>query len=132
MRPAHVVDPVELLDYLVQSKGWKALDAGLRDRLYVLEHGAYPGKQVVFPMDDSVLDYEECVSRAMDKLSNVLEMPVSALVARIQSWRDDVIQVRIANIGNKGTLPLSFAGKLIQSTEKLLRSAACTALRPHI
>jgi len=132
MSRQYAPDPAELLDFLVQSQGWKALDAGLRDRLHVLEHDAYPGRQLVFPMDESVLDYEECISRTIQKLSRLSGTAVPTLLARIQSWRDDVIRLRIASFGNTGTLPLSFAARLIQNTEKLLRSAACTALRPRI
>jgi hypothetical protein len=33
--------------------------------------------------------------------------------------------------GNDSSLPLGFAGTLVQNTEKLLKAAACTALRPR-
>jgi len=96
----NAMDPLQLLDYLI-SQGWKALATGSRDRLYVLEHDAYPARQIVFPMDESVFDYERCVSRTIEHLSNLTSVPVPTLLARVRLWRDEDIRPTTANLSQE-------------------------------
>ncbi|MFZ3140430.1 hypothetical protein [Polaromonas sp.] len=124
------IAPTALRDYLVKAQGWEVLDIALPDRLFVLNHKKYPRRQLVYPMDSTAPDYDEAVSRVFEKLSECTQqMPVNLMMAA-QNLRDDIISLRIHAENQGYTLPLSFATTLIQSTEKLLKSAACTVLQP--
>ena len=125
MNPDWSVAPTDLLDYL-KALGWSSLGAAaaLRDRLYVLENSQYPRRQLVFPMDTSAPDYREAVQIVREKLAELTGVHPDILDARIQTMKDDVLRLRVSFSGNDHSLPLSFAGALVQSTERLLKAAA--------
>jgi hypothetical protein len=130
MNAESTIAPTDLRDYL-RAAGWSLREDALRDRLYVMENGRYARRQMVFPMDTTAPDYRESVLRVCVKLAELTGVHLEALVARIQDLKDDVLRLRISFDGNDSSLPLSFAGTLVQNTEKLLKAAACTALRPR-
>ncbi|WDR90338.1 hypothetical protein [Burkholderia ambifaria] len=124
------IAPTDFRDFL-KAHGWSLLEQALRDRLYVLENKKFPSRQLVFPMDLSAPDYMESVDLAITKLSTLTDQSTQAIATKIHSLKDDVLRLRVFFDGNDNVLPLSFAGALVNSTEKLLKSAACTALRPR-
>jgi hypothetical protein len=124
------VAPTDLRDYL-KADGWSLLEAALPDRLYVLENRRYPRRQLVFPMDTTAPDYRESICIVLGKLAELTGLHPDALSAKIQALKDDVLRLRVSFDGHDNALPLSFAGTLIQSTEKLLKAATCTILRPR-
>lgn len=125
------IAPTDLRDYL-RASGWSLRDEALQDRLYVMENVQYSRRQMIFPMDTTAPDYREAVLRVCEKTAELMSMRLDALVARIEDLRDDVLRLRVSFDGNDSSLPLSFAGTLVQNTEKLLKAAACTALRPRM
>lgn len=131
MREDLKIAPTELRDYF-KAHGWTVLKEALADRLYVLSNVEYPRRQIVFPMDMTAPDYTESVEIAVSKLADLSGKAVGNVLSRVQSIKDDVLRLRIFFNGNDNVLPLSFASALVQSTEKLLKAAACTVLRPRI
>jgi hypothetical protein len=125
------VAPTDLRDYL-KTLGWLLLDVALQDRLYVLQNSRYPRRQLVFPMDTTAPDYQESVGIVFEKLAELTGLPPNSLFARVQALRDDVLRLRVSFDGNDDALPLGFAGVLLQNTEKLLKAATCTVLRPRM
>ena len=123
MTAEKTIAPTALRDYLVKVQGWEVLDIALPDRLFVLNHKKYPRRQLVYPMDSTAPDYDE-------KLSECTQQPPVNLIMAAHNLRDDIISLRIHAENQGYTLPLSFATTLVQSTEKLLKSAACTVLQP--
>jgi hypothetical protein len=126
-----LVAPTDLRDYF-KAQGWVVLEKAIADRLYVLSNPAYESRQIIFPMDLSAPDYQESVEIAVSKLAELTGKTVSRVFARMQSVKDDVVRLRVFFDGNDNVLPLSFASVLVQSTEKLLKAAACTVLRPRV
>jgi len=124
------IGPIDLRDYL-KSQGWTVLQEATRDRLFVFSNSNFPRRQIIFPMDQSAPDYTEAVALAMHKLGEILSLNPVQVATRIQEAKDDVLRLRVAFEGNDSTLPLSFATALIQNTEKLLKAAACTVMRPR-
>lgn len=55
----------------------------------------------------------------------------ASLMSKVRALKDDVLRLRVFFDGNDSSLPLSFASALVSNTEKLLRAAACTVLRPR-
>lgn len=124
------IAPTDLRDYL-KALGWSLLDVALQDRLYVLQNSQHPRRQLVFPVDTTAPDYRESVLIVCEKLAELTGLHSDILLAKIQALKDDVLRLRVSFDGNDYSLPLGFAGTLVQNTEKLLKAAACTALRPR-
>lgn len=122
--------PTDLRDFL-KAYGWSLLQRGLRERLYVLENPMFPGRQLVFPMDLTTPDYLDSTDSVVSKLAGLTGQVRETLVSKIHCLRDDVIRLRVFFDGDDSAVPMSFASTLIRSTEKLLKAAACTALRPR-
>jgi hypothetical protein len=122
--------PTDLRDFL-KSQGWSLLEQAMSDRLYVLESTSFPNRQLVFPMDVSAPDYVDSVQGVLEKISELSGSAIARLLPRIKFFRDDVVRLRVHSGNASSTLPLSFASTLVSSTEKLLRAAACTVLRPR-
>lgn len=125
------ITPTDLRDFL-QAQGWEIFGRALADRLYILENEVYPQRQLVFPMDMTAPDYAESVEIVVRKLSQLSGQLTASLASQITSIKDDVLRLRVSFDGNDHSLPLNFASALVDSTEKLLRSAACTVLLPRI
>lgn len=124
------IAPTDLRDYL-KSQGWTLVEQALADRLYVLAHPSFAQRQMVFPMDATAPDFDEAAKMVLKKLVDLYAMPLERLLGRVRSIRDDVLRLRVFFDGNDDVLPLSFASSIVSNTEKLLKAAACTALRPR-
>lgn len=132
MTPEKLVAPTDLRDFL-KAAGWTLVEEALRDRLYAFRNSAHQRRQLAFPMDSTAPDYADSVASVLQKLSDLTGETASALRSRASFVKDDVMRVRI-HAGNAidQSLPLGFAASLVQNTEKMLRSAACTVLRPRV
>lgn len=122
--------PTELRNYL-QAQGWSLLDEALADGLYIVENANFPRRQLAFPMDAAAVDYEESVDTIIAKLAEMTGQAPASLMFKVRALKDDVLRLRVLCNGNDSTLPLSFASALISNTEKLLKAAACSVLRPR-
>jgi hypothetical protein len=130
MNADQTIAPIDLRDFL-KSQGWSIFEKALADRLFVLTNPAFPRRQLVFPMDLTAPDYSESVDLAIGKIGELTGISRNSLLAKLFSIRDDVLRLRIFNGANDYDVPLSFASSLITSAERLLKSAACTVLRPR-
>ena len=126
------ISPTNIRDY-ARSRGWIVNPEGFRDRLYVLNNPAYERRQLVFPMDTDVADYEETVASIAEKLAYFEGVTVEHLIGNLLEVRDDILRVRITS-GREGveSLPLTFATSAVTATQQLLLSAACTVLQPRV
>lgn len=129
MRSDKLIGPTDLRDYF-KSKGWTVLQQALSDRLYVLENEKYAHRQLVFPMDSAAPDYSESVNSVVFKAAELMGVSTQSLISSVFSVKDDVLRIRVSFDGNDAVLPLSFASVIVSNTEKLLKAAACTAIRP--
>lgn len=130
MSATPIITPIDLRDFL-KSQGWSIFERALTDRLFVLSHPAFPRRQLVFPMDMAAPDYAESVDIVIGKVGELTRISRDSLLAKLLSIRDDVLRIRVFNDANSYDVPLSFASSLITNAEKLLKSAACTVLRPR-
>lgn len=130
MSAEKTIAPMDLRDYLVKVLGWTLLEEALRDRLFVFSNPDHPRRQLAYPMDSSAPDYQEAVDGVMEKLAELTQQHPETLLARAQAIKDDVIRLRVSFPGNDQSLPLDFAATWVRNTEKLLKAAACTVLRP--
>lgn len=132
MNPDTLISPIDLRDFL-HVHGWTLRPEGLADRLYVLQNPRFPRRQLVFPMDTTVLDYAAAVDRVIEKLSEMINERPRTVRSRIQTVRDDTLRFRIdAPQNGDHSLPLGFAALLVTGAQQLLKAAACTVLRPRL
>ena len=125
-----LVSPIDLRD-LAKSLGWSLVEAGLADRLYVLQNPDFPRRQLVFPMNVDAADYIESTARVLEKLGEMLHERPEVLRVRAQTVRDDSLRFRIfSGIGDR-SMPLGFAASLVNGVQQLLKAAACTVMRPR-
>ncbi|MDD2222849.1 MAG: hypothetical protein PHF42_05345 [Pseudomonas sp.] len=130
MTAQHSIAPTQLRDFL-KFQGWEILDVALRDRLFVLSHPAYDRRQLVYPMDSDAPDYEESVQRIFNNLAEITHTSVQVLHSKARAVHDDLLGFHIHFSGNEHSLPLGFATKLLPQTETIIKSAACTVVRPQ-
>jgi hypothetical protein len=120
----------DLRDFL-KSRGWSLVREAVQDGLYVLQNNSFGRRQLIFPINDRAPDFADAVELVVYKASELLSITPERLVSAVMSVRDDVLRLRVYSDGNDSTIPLSFASRVVGSTEKLLKAAACTALRPR-
>ncbi len=131
MNPQKAIGPTDLRDFL-KHQGWVLREEGIAHRLFVMEHPQYPRRQLVYPIEDTAVDYAEAVSSVIDKLSGLTDTPRDVLLAQAKAVGDDVLRFRVKfDTHDHDGLPLSFASRLVEVTERLLKSAACTVVRPR-
>lgn len=130
MSADQIIAPIDLRDFL-KSQGWSVFEQALADRLFVLSNPAFPRRQLVFPMDLTAPDYAESVDLVLGKIGKLTGIARNSLEAKLFSIRDDVLRLRVFSSANDYDIPLNFASSLITNAEKLLKSAACTVLRPR-
>ncbi|MCX7112258.1 MAG: hypothetical protein NTX45_19450 [Proteobacteria bacterium] len=130
MNPESLVTPIELRDF-AKSLGWHLIEAGMADRLYVLQNPNFPRRQLVYPMDLTAPDYKESTDLVLEKLGEMLREPPDALRIRAQAVRDDTLRFRIYYDSGDRALPLGFATTLVGGMQQLLKAAACTVMRPR-
>jgi hypothetical protein len=71
------------------------------------------------------------VESVLEKFSELCGISRHALLQRVLSVKDDVLRLRVFHDGNDTALPLAFAASFVSSTERLIKSAASTVLRPR-
>lgn len=130
MTSERMLAPTDLRDFL-RGQGWTLLEQAIRDRLFVLEHSAYPRRQLVFPVDAQAPDYRDAVDGVLEKLSGLTGQATTSLIQQVLCVKDDVLRLRVFHDGNDSALPLIFASSLVGSAERLLKSAASTVVRPR-
>lgn len=123
--------PTDLRDFL-RGQGWSLVEAALRDRLYVLENAAYPRRQFSFPIDAQAPDYTDSVDSVLAKFAELAGIAKTSVIQKVGCVKDDVLRFRVFHDGNDSALPLAFAASFVSSTERLIKSAASTVLRPRV
>lgn len=122
---------MDLRDFL-KSQGWVLIPAALERRLFAFNHSAHPHRQLMFPMDMAVEDYAEALDVLVQKFCSITGAELEVVLAKIATIRDDVLCIRVFNGREDDGVPLSFASSLITNSEKLLKAAACSVLRPRV
>lgn len=126
-----LISPIDLRDF-AKSLGWELLNEGIADRLFVLRNPNSPRRQLTFPMDMTAPDYTESTYRVIEKLGEILNEPPQSLMMRVHNVRDDTLRFRIFSDHCGSSLPLGFTTSLVSGVQQLLKTAACTVMRPLI
>jgi hypothetical protein len=77
------ISPADLRNF-AQSLGWQILPQGIKDGFYVLSHPDFEKRQLIFPMDPSVLDYSETIDLVLYKLADMMGEPVVDIIKKIK------------------------------------------------
>lgn len=130
MKSSDALTPIDLRDFL-KSQGWVLVPAALDRRLFAFNHSQHPRRQLMLPMDMTVADYAEAVDVLLEKFCSITGAERLSVLAKIETIRDDVLCIRVFNDKEADDVPLGFASSLISSSQKLLKAAACSVLRPR-
>ncbi|MFU8788699.1 MAG: hypothetical protein ACNA7G_06700 [Methylobacter sp.] len=126
------IAPTDLRDFL-KSRGWRLIDAAIKDGLYALNNEQYKRRQLIFPIDDSAVDYADCVETVISKLIDIENISLRTLMAELSEMKDDAIGFRIVDHRNETAfISLNYAVKAINGAKDMLLSAACSVLKPQI
>lgn len=121
-------DSIDLRDYLL-ARGW---ELAILERRFALTHPRFSRRQLVFPVDREVPDYDEAIDWILDKLADLEERPKAAILADIESLRSDVVRFRLLARQETEGIPLSFAISTISGSQQVLLAAAHMVLRPQL
>jgi hypothetical protein len=130
MKDVASIDPITLRDFL-RSNGWQVVPEGVDHRLFIMRNKAFDRRELSFPMDTDVSDYSDTVNTAIRKFAELSDRSYSEVINSVKAVYNDVIQLRIFSANDRIEIPLSFAADFVRSAEKLLRSAACSVVRPR-
>ena len=125
------ITSTDLRDFL-KGNGWKVNPAALDDELFVLENPDFDRRQLVFPVHLSAADFMDSTMNVLRKFSEMTGESVHSLIPRIVGVRSDGVRLRVHSRKDDTTLPLNFASDLVANVEKLIKSAACTVLKPRV
>lgn len=88
--------------------------------------------QVVLPAKTEYKDFHPRLGDLLRFLSDLDEIDISTIAQQIRRPSIDRLQVRlISGISSEGSIPLSYASRLIQSMKDLFVAAACTEENPQ-
>lgn len=126
------IAPTDLRDFL-KSRGWSLIDEAIKDGLFALNNEQYKRRQLIFPIDDSAVDYADCVETAIKKLVDIEKISLTSLMAELSEMNDDSIGYRIVDSRDENIfIPLDYAVKAISGAKDILLSAASSVLKPQI
>lgn len=125
-----LIAPTDLRDY-AKAQGWVLLKEAAKDRLYVMSHPRFGGRQIVFPMDTTAPDYAEAISLMVEKIAVMEQRAPDAVFKSLMEVSDDAVAFRVtSHRPEERYLPLSFAGAMVAGVQQLLLASACTVLKP--
>jgi hypothetical protein len=125
-----IIAPTDLRDY-AKAQGWILLKEAAKDRLYVMSHPRFGGRQIVFPMDTTAPDYAEAISLMVEKIAAMEQRAPDAVFKSLMEVGDDAVAFRVASHRTEERyLPLSFAAAMVAGVQQLLLASACTVLKP--
>lgn len=124
------IEPLYLRDYL-RANGWTMRPEGLRHRLFIMRSPGSESREIYFPMEREADDYDSSMLMAIEKLAETAEKTMENVLSAVKSVYDDVLNFRVFSEIDRPTLSLDFANQFISSSEKLIRSATCSVVRPR-
>ncbi|MDP1607202.1 MAG: hypothetical protein Q8L93_11290 [Rhodocyclaceae bacterium] len=125
-----IIAPTDLRDY-AKAQGWMLLKEAAKDRLYVMSHPRFGGRQIVFPMDTTAPDYAEAISLMVEKIAAMEQRAPDAVFKSLMEVGDDAVAFRVtSHRPEERYLPLSFAAEMVAGVQQLLLASACTVLKP--
>jgi hypothetical protein len=126
------ISPTAVRDF-AKARGWAVLEEGIPHRVYVMSHPEREPQQLVFPMDDTAPDLSEAVWEVAEKMSEYLGESVQSVLTGMQQTWSDVLRfsIDLGRSSDRG-LPLEFATAVLDGAQKLINSAAHTALKPQL
>lgn len=131
MTPYASIGPTELRDYAT-ALGWAMNREAARHRVYALASARFPGRQLVFPMDETAPDYAESVERAVANLAALEGIDLAEVRKGLLTAGDDALSFRVTTPRHdERSLPLPFVTSMLLGAQQLLLASGCTALRPQ-
>lgn len=129
MNYAMLISPTDLRAYAKVRK-WVTVSEAVRDRLFVLNSPNGKYRQIIVPMDTDRPDYDDAVRIAIEKLAECEGLPFRAVESSLMEAGSDTLRFGVSTLRlMEDGLPLSYAIRAIEGSEKALRAAACSEVQ---
>lgn len=126
------ISPIDLRDF-AKSQGWVQQENLSKTPIYIMSHPDFTYRQLVFPKTSQAPDYADAVVSSINKLATLSKQTPDTIYHNVLGIQDDHLRFRIdANHLKQESLPLAFAGQVVQATEKLIKAAACSVATPRL
>jgi hypothetical protein len=126
------IDPGEIKLYF-ESNNWTSIHYPTSTNILVFKNLQFPGRQLTIPVDLSAPDYEDSLSIAINKLSELTEKSVNLILTEIEDYKFDVLRFRISsNEPDQNSIPLSLGHSSLLGVEQAIKSAACSVVQPQV
>ena len=127
-----LIPPTDLRDY-AKERGWVLVKEAAKDRLCVMTHPGFQGRQLVFPMDTTAPDYSDAVMLVVEKLAGIEGRRWEDVFKNLVEAGDDAIAFRVTTPRlDDRSVPLAYAGSMLAGAQQLLLASACTVLKPQL
>lgn len=83
------------------------------------------------PTQPTDIDFNERLAEATKEIAAIYGWSVSELAEQVAAIRADLFFVRVAQVGQDGTIPLYRASEIIDSIEKMVKAAAVVTANPR-
>ena len=128
---ANTVRPFAVRDY-AESRGWQRV-AGVKGRLWVLDHAEYALRQLHIPMDADTVGFEEAMMDVAARIAEVETRDIVEVLTGLQHPDADILRFRTATPESAGgELPLVDDINLRQGARIALLAAACSVVTPQL
>jgi hypothetical protein len=124
------VRPLDLTAYL-RANGWTEVSPGAAVSAWERKTERGRSVEILAPQKQGWRDYARRIEMAIEELSNAEERSALAILRDIGEVSADVVRLRAAGQRDDGTIPLEDGVTLVSSLEKMLLSAACSAVEPR-
>ncbi len=129
MNYAMLISPTDLRDY-AKVCGWATVSEAVRDRLFVLNSPNGKYRQIIVPMDTDRPDYDDAVRIVIEELAEFEKRPFRAVESSLMEAGADTLRFGVSTMRQmEDGLPLSYAIRAIEGSEKALRAAACSEVQ---
>ncbi len=132
-----IIELNKVIRYLLQN-GWQHNKEFQNKKLYVFykffndDRKTDRNTTIVLPAKETYADYESRLNDALEALSILENRDISEIVNDVITPNRDKLEMRIVSkFSEDGTIPLSYASKLIQGLRNLIVSAAYTEENPR-
>jgi hypothetical protein len=122
--------PLAVRQY-AEARQWLRVEYGGPWRIWLLRHPEQQLRQLQIPMDSDDVGFVDAMLDVVNRLAEIEQRPLEAVLADLQ-WPDaDVLRVRVANGDSEGgQLSLAADVKLREGARRALLASACSVINP--
>jgi hypothetical protein len=124
------LDPVDVRSY-ARATGWSPLP-GVNGKLAIYGHPSSDLDQLIVPLERELDDYGRRMSEVVARLAAKEDRPASLVLKALLLPRADVLRFHVSGSdAQRGDLPFAEGVDILLGVRKVVRAAACSAIKPR-